>query len=87
MDSTQVKEGEVNKWLQFIIGILAAGAVQFGLLATAAVATGAAVDAKAWLIIIAGVIGAMGTTAAGLLKQLPREEWPPEKREPTKEPA
>jgi len=69
------------KWPQFIIGILAAGDVQFGLLATAAVATGAAVDAKAWLIIIAGVIGAMGTTAVGLLKQLPRDEWPREGRD------
>lgn len=70
----------MNKWPMFIIGTLAAGAVQFGLLATAAVATGAAVDAKAWLIIIAGVIGAMGTTAAGLLKQLPQTPWTDEER-------
>jgi hypothetical protein len=72
----------MNKWAQFAIGIIAAGAVQFGIL------VGAGVTSP--LILTAGTIGTMGTTAVGLLKQLPREEWPPEKRdqvEPKKETA
>lgn len=72
----------MSKWPQFIIGVFAAGAVQFGIL------VGAGVTSP--LILTAGTLGTMGTTAVGLLKQLPRDEWPPEKRdtvEPTKEPA
>ena len=62
----------MNKWAQFTIGVLSAGAVQFGLLA----GTGAT-D----MILAAGVVGAMGTAAAGLLKSLPRDEWSEEKRD------
>jgi hypothetical protein len=62
--------------LQFVIGVLSAGAVQFGLLAGTG-ATG--------LILTAGVVGAMGTAAAGLLKQLPRETWSEEKRDAKQE--
>lgn len=56
----------MNKHWQLLIGVLAAGAVQFGLLAGTG-ATG--------LILTAGVVGAMGTAAASLLKQLPQREW------------
>lgn len=63
----------MNKWVQFTIGVVAAGATQFGLLVAA--------GTTSVLILVAGVLGAMGTTAAGLLKQLPRDEWPAEKRE------
>ena len=61
----------MNKWAQFAIGVFAAGAVQFGLLAGTG-ATG--------LILTAGVVGAMGTAAAGLLKQLPQTPWTDEER-------
>jgi len=67
----------MNKWAQFAIGVLAAGATQFGLLAGA---TQAADTPLNWTVIIAGVIGAMGATAAGLLKQLPQTPWTPEER-------
>lgn len=67
----------MSKWIQLIIGVLAAGATQYGILLGAAVAAGTPVN---WLIIGAGVIGTMGTTAAGLLKQLPQREWTPEER-------
>lgn len=61
----------MNKWIQFTIGVLAAGAVQFGLLAGTG-ATG--------MILYAGVVGAMGTAAASLLKQLPQVPWTDEER-------
>lgn len=57
----------MNKWLQFAIGVIAAGAVQFGILVGAGVTS--------TLILTAGVIGTMGTTAVGLLKQLPQTPW------------
>lgn len=62
----------MGRWLQLAIGVLAAGATQFGILAGATTVAGEV----NWVVILAGVIGAMGTTAAGLLKQLPREAWP-----------
>ena len=61
----------MNKWGQFAIGVISAGAIQFGLLAGTG-ATG--------MILIAGVVGAMGTAAASLLKQLPKREWSAEER-------
>jgi hypothetical protein len=61
----------MNKWLQFTVGVLAAGAIQFGLLAGTG-ATG--------LILYAGIVGAMGTAAASLLKQLPQREWTEDER-------
>ena len=63
----------MNKWAQFSIGVFSAGATQFGILVGAGVVEP--------LILGAGVIGTMGATAAGLLKQLPRHEWSEEKRE------
>jgi hypothetical protein len=67
----------MNKWWQFTIGVISSGATQFGIIAGAAAATGQV----NWIVVAAGVIGTMGTTAAGLLKQLPRKEWSDEKRE------
>lgn len=61
----------MNRWTQLIVGVLAAGAVQFGL-SVGAGATG--------LALYAGVIGAMGIAAAGLLKQLPQTPWTDEER-------
>lgn len=61
-----------NKWAQFAIGVFAAGAVQFGLLVAAGVTS--------TLILSAGVVGAMGTSAVGLLKQLPQTPWSDEER-------
>ena len=61
----------MGKWAQFAIGVLASGAIQFSLLAGTG-ATG--------LILYAGIIGAMGTAAASLLKQLPKREWSEEER-------
>ena len=62
----------MNKSAQFGIGVFAAGATQFGILVAAGVTSP--------LILSAGVLGTMGTTAAGLLKQLPRKEWSEEDR-------
>lgn len=62
----------MGKWPQFVIGVLAAGATQFGILVAAGVTS--------TLVLSAGVLGAIGTTAAGLLKQLPRQEWSEEER-------
>jgi len=67
----------MNKWAQFTIGVVSSGATQFGIIAGAGAATGEI----NWIVVAAGVIGTMGTTAAGLLKQLPRQEWSDEKRE------
>jgi len=71
----------LNKWAQFAIGVLSSGATQFGIIAGAAAATGEI----NWIVVAAGVVGTMGTTAAGLLKQLPRKEWSDEKREAKQE--
>lgn len=62
----------MNRWLWIVGTPLAAGMVQFGLLASAGVA-----DVMA---LIAGVVGAMGTSLAGLMKQLPRQPWTDEER-------
>ena len=67
----------MSKWLQFAIGVLSSGATQFGIIVGAAAATGEI----NWIVVVAGVVGTMGTTAAGLLKQLPRNEWSDEKRD------
>lgn len=62
----------MNKWVQFVIGVLSAGAVQYGTLWAASVT-----DTNA---LMAGTVLAMGTAAAGLLKQLPKREWSEEER-------
>lgn len=62
----------MNKWVQFAIGVFAAGAVQFGVLVAAGVTS--------TLALSAGILGAMGATAAGLLKQLPQRPWTEEER-------
>jgi len=62
----------MSKGMMLFLGVLAAGMAQFGIL------VGAGADKP--LILCAGVIGAMGTTLIGLLKQLPREKWEEEKQ-------
>ena len=62
----------MNKYLQILIGALAAGATQFGILVAAGVTQ--------VLPLSAGVLGSMGATVAGLLRQLPQREWSPEER-------
>lgn len=54
------------------LGVLAAGMIQFGILA--------AVPDTSLMAIAAGTIGAMGTAIAGLLTRLPRDEWTDEQR-------
>jgi hypothetical protein len=74
----------MNKWAQFTIGVISAGATQFGILIGAAAGTAAAAGVTLeinWVVIYAGVIGTMGATAGGLLKSLPRQEWSEEKRD------
>jgi hypothetical protein len=63
----------MNKWAQIIIAGIAAGATQYGILVAAGVTE--------MQPLLAGVLGTIGTTIAGLLKQLPRKEWDPEQRE------
>lgn len=63
----------MNKWLWIVGTPIAAGMVQFGLLVSAGVA-----DTMA---LTAGVVGAMGTALAGLMKQLPRQPWTEEERQ------
>ena len=62
----------MNKWTTLAVAALASGMVQFGLL----VGTGVTEP----LPLAAGVIGATGASVLALLKQLPREQWPDEKR-------
>ena len=62
----------MNKWTMLAVAALASGMVQFGLL----VGTGVTEP----LPLAAGVIGATGASVLALLKQLPRESWPDEKR-------
>ena len=62
----------MNKWIQFGVTGIASGMVQFGLL----VGTGVTEP----LPLAAGVIGATGASVLALLKQLPREQWPEDKR-------
>jgi hypothetical protein len=62
----------MNKWLQIAIGALAAGLVQFGIL------TGAGVTD--WLQLAGGIAGAVGSGIVLHMKQLPRDQWPEEKR-------
>lgn len=58
-------------WIMFL-GVLAAGMIQFGILAV--------VPGNSYMGIAAGTIGAMGTAIAGLLTRLPRDEWTDEQR-------
>lgn len=58
-------------WILFL-GVLAAGMIQFGILA--------AVPNTSFMAVAAGTIGAMGTAIAGLLTRLPRDEWTDEQR-------
>ena len=62
----------MNKWTMLAVAALASGMVQFGLL----VGTGVTEP----LPLAAGVIGATGASVLALLKQLPRDEWPPSQR-------
>lgn len=62
----------MNKWLQLVIGALAAGLVQFGILIGAGVTD--------MLQLAGGIAGAVGSGIVLHMKQLPREEWPEEKR-------
>lgn len=57
----------MSKGLTLFLGVLAAGMVQFGLTASVAEAHP--------LIVAASVVGAMGTTLAGLLTRLPGNAW------------
>ena len=66
----------MGKWTLVLVGALASGAVQFGLL----VGTGVTQT----LPLVAGVIGAVGAAVLGLMKQLPREEWSEEQRKEMK---
>lgn len=62
----------MNKWAQVIVAGVAAGMTQFGILVAAGVTQ--------TLPLAAGVTGTIGATIAGLLKQLPRQEWTPERK-------
>lgn len=62
----------MNRYWQLGIAAVASGMVQFGLL----VGTGV----TDMLPLAAGVIGAVGAAVLSLLKQLPREPWPEDKR-------
>ena len=62
----------MGKWTILAVTAFASGMVQFGLL----VGTGVTEP----LPLAAGVIGATGASVLALLKQLPREQWPEDKR-------
>lgn len=62
----------MNRWLQVLVGSLGAGFTQLGILYAAGVTQ--------TVPLLAGSLGTAATTAAGLLKQLPRSEWSEQKR-------
>lgn len=63
----------MNRWRIIFWAALGAGATQFGILWGTGV--------HDLVPLAAGTIGTIATTVGGLLKQLPRDEWPPEKRD------
>lgn len=62
----------MGKWAQIFIAGIAAGATQYGILVAAGVTE--------FQPLLAGVLGTIGTTIAGLLKQLPQRQWTDEER-------
>lgn len=67
-----LKGVSMNKWLQILIAGIAAGLTQYGILVAAGVTE--------MQPLLAGVLGTIGTTIAGLLKQLPQRPWSEEER-------
>ena len=62
----------MNRLCQLAIGVLSAGAGQFGILVVAGVTDP--------LLLAGGVVGQMGMTAGAMLKNLPKKEWSEDER-------